>query len=221
MKNRIKYVIFSVLLITGLSSCIDDFLELETPPGQMDAEELLSDPGLINSVLNGTLKNMGESDSYRNVVDRWFDAANTDIEMWKTLTTAGNAEASIMQYNVGVNNTQYKLDKVWSSVQENIDICNNVISWFADSTNTLLQGDKKNAMRPLYAKALTLRAYYYYDLIRWWGDVQLRFDANLYAPKTDRNTIYKFIIDDLKKAEDYIGWAEEMQSNSYYEINAD
>jgi hypothetical protein len=25
----------------------------------------------------------------------------------------------------------------------------------------------------------------------------------------------------LKKAEDYIGWAEEMQSNSYYEINAD
>jgi len=70
-------------------------------------------------------------------------------------------------------------------------------------------------MRRMYGEALTLRALFYYELIRNWGDVPFKAwaaqagdDFNL--PKTDRDSIYDVIIDDLLLAETLVPWRSEV-----------
>jgi hypothetical protein len=66
-------------------------------------------------------------------------------------------------------------------------------------------------MRRLYGEALTLRAQFYYELIRNWGDVPFhKVPAadlkDLYLPKTDRDEIYDQLIADLATASAVVPW---------------
>jgi len=65
-------------------------------------------------------------------------------------------------------------------------------------------------MAYLLGEALTLRAVLYYDLLRTWGDVPVRFEPisseTVYIPKSDRDVIYKQILGDLEEAWGYLPW---------------
>ena len=63
----------------------------------------------------------------------------------------------------------------------------------------------------LYGEALTLRAQYFLELIRNWGDVPAQFvpsalEPNLFLAKTDRDTIYNHLLNDLLLAETLVPW---------------
>ena len=62
----------------------------------------------------------------------------------------------------------------------------------------------------LLGEALTLRAVYYADLVKAWGDVPARFEPinseTIYIEKSSRDTIYKQIIKDLKEASTLVAW---------------
>jgi hypothetical protein len=69
----------------------------------------------------------------------------------------------------------------------------------------------KAELQRLLGESLTLRAQFYFELVRVWGDVPAQWvpsadmpDLNI--PKTDRDTIYNHIIRDLKTAEDIVPW---------------
>jgi len=68
---------------------------------------------------------------------------------------------------------------------------------------------KQAKMKEYYGDALTLRAYFYFTLIKNWGDVPAPFKPsadikNLYLHKTNRDSIYDKILANLKTAEKYI-----------------
>jgi hypothetical protein len=72
----------------------------------------------------------------------------------------------------------------------------------------------KEAKR-LYGEAVTLRAICYYELITNWGDVPFSTASaqagdDFYVPKTDRDEIYEFLIQDLKNVETYVPWLKEI-----------
>lgn len=61
----------------------------------------------------------------------------------------------------------------------------------------------KAQLKRVYGEALALRAYFYLDLIRYWGDVPFPLEPsidqpNLSLPKVDRDIIYDRIIEDLR-----------------------
>jgi hypothetical protein len=62
----------------------------------------------------------------------------------------------------------------------------------------------------LLGEALTLRAIYYADLTKAWGDVPARFEPitseTIYLPKSSRDVIYKQIIQDLGEAATLVAW---------------
>jgi hypothetical protein len=69
----------------------------------------------------------------------------------------------------------------------------------------------KTELRRLLGESLTLRSQYYFELVRVWGDVPAQWVPsadmpNLAIPKTNRDTIYDHIIQDLKTAEDIVPW---------------
>ena len=66
-------------------------------------------------------------------------------------------------------------------------------------------------LKRVYGEALALRAYFYLDLIRYWGDVPFPTEPSidqpdLKLPKVDRDIIYDRIIEDLKVAADLMPW---------------
>src|SRR5690606_42110728 len=77
-----------------------------------------------------------------------------------------------------------------------IESANNLIHYIPQSS--LFDGgteEEKWLMRKYLGEALTLRAQFYYELIRNWGDVPAQFQPSallddLYLPKTDRDVIY-------------------------------
>ena len=74
---------------------------------------------------------------------------------------------------------------------------------------------EKIQLKRMYGEALTLRAQFYFELIRNWGDVPAPFipsadQQDLFLEKTDRDTIYGKILADLKTAEDLLPWRTEV-----------
>lgn len=69
-------------------------------------------------------------------------------------------------------------------------------------------------MRKLLGEALTLRAQFYHELIRNWGDVPAQFEPSslipdLYLPKTDQDEIYDRLLEDLALASELVPWQTE------------
>ncbi|MFT2009608.1 RagB/SusD family nutrient uptake outer membrane protein [Pontibacter sp. 13R65] len=70
------------------------------------------------------------------------------------------------------------------------------------------------SMRKFLGEALTLRAQFYYEIVRNWGDAPALFEPagdtqNLYVEKTDRDVIYDQILADLLEAQDLVPWRNE------------
>jgi hypothetical protein len=70
---------------------------------------------------------------------------------------------------------------------------------------------EKKELRKLYGEALTIRAQLYYEGIRNWGDLPAQFqpsalDKDLFKGKTNRDTIYNWILKDLSEAATLVPW---------------
>lgn len=79
------------------------------------------------------------------------------------------------------------------------------------------EGEYAKEARRLYGEALTLRAMCYFELVRNWGDVPFPIksfqDGDQYTlPKTDRDEIYEYMIEDLLKAQEYVPSMKEIQT---------
>jgi hypothetical protein len=76
---------------------------------------------------------------------------------------------------------------------------------------------QKKQLQRMVGEALTLRAQYYFEAIRNWGDLPLHFQPaealatqDPFPKRTDRDTIYTQILADLKTAEDLVPWRNEV-----------
>lgn len=80
------------------------------------------------------------------------------------------------------------------------------------------EGQKRDLMR-LHGEALALRALYYSELIKIWGDVPAIWEPSASAttfdvPKSNRDEIYDRIIEDLKTASTLVPWRTEAGSTN-------
>ncbi|WP_217604421.1 RagB/SusD family nutrient uptake outer membrane protein [Chitinophaga sp. GbtcB8] len=78
--------------------------------------------------------------------------------------------------------------------------------------------EQKKELRRLYAEALTLRAQFYQELIRNWGDVPAPMipsyeQANLFIGRADRDSTYDKLLADLATAKDLLPWRTEVARN--------
>jgi len=78
---------------------------------------------------------------------------------------------------------------------------------------------EKKQLQRMYGEALTLRAQFYFEAIKNWGDLPAHFTsaanlagANPFPTRTDRDSLYNQIIADLKIAEDLVPWRNEVNS---------
>lgn len=205
--KKIIILVFTVILTLSCS----DFLDVKTRSSFAD-DVVFSDPTLAEGAIMGIYNVIGENNSYRNRL--WLQMGlNTDIEFrpgasGETKINPTKAEDLISLYTAnsdmgdGYNNEDAA--NPWSRIYQAIERANLCIKGLRRYGNPQ-PGTK---MGHLLGEALTLRAFFYYDLIKWWGDVPFRTEPvnenNLYIPKTKRAVIYDQIINDLKEAVDLL-----------------
>lgn len=124
-----------------------------------------------------------------------------------------NERRDIAHYNVNPNNTQ--LAQPFNQLYQGIERANLCIYYIPQMPMyTSGTEDEKKQLRRLHGEALTLRAQFYYELIRNWGDVAAHFqpsmlEKDLFKGKTDRDTIYDRILADLATAATLVPWRTE------------
>ena len=207
--NKIKYAVISTLAVLGLTltSC-EDFFD-NTSPSAIPPHIAFGDIEAIEASLQGAYRLLMENDRiYRNRLSNGHQGMNTDIE-FNTTSGANN----MTRYNTELTNNQVTdpdnpSRDAWTMFTEFIDLMNIAI----EEIQLVNEGTTQ-----LYAEALTMRAFAYLEMIKFWGDVPAFFTpknpadpASLNPPKADRNIIFEQLRQDLKYAAKLLEWSENL-----------
>lgn len=206
MKHKI---IIAGLILSSLLpiSCQEDFLEAPAK-STIEPELLFSTVGLAKGAVDGIKIPFAETNSYRG---RFlpYSGLNSDIE-WNNASQTNGDKADLNVYDAKpINSEMNSTNNAWAKMFEGIERANICINGIRLYGNVETNPD----MAQLLGEALTLRAIYYADILKTWGDVPYRFmpieTSTIYIPKTDRDVIYKQLIADLGEASTLVAWPRE------------
>lgn len=189
-----------------LSSC-EDYLEAPTKSA-LDESAIFSNVDLAKGAVDGIKEPFGQTNSYRGRYLPWY-GMNTDIE-WYNSSADGNDNSALVTYDAKPINTNMNTsNNAWSQMYSGIERANLCIRGIRAYGNP----EPGNEMGHLLGEALTLRAIYYADLLKAWGDVVARFEPisaeTIYLPKSSRDVIYKQLLIDLEEAATLVPWPNE------------
>lgn len=219
MKNIKTILILGILAFTLLNSCREldsDFLDAPAK-STLDESVIFSTPGLARGAVDGILEPMGQTNSYRGRHIPFY-GFNTDTEWNYNSSSVGNSTGELMIYDAKPNNAQMDRDNSsWAMIYTGIERANICIR----GIRTFGNPEPGNELGQLLGEALTLRALYYSDLLKTWGDVPARFEPinseTIYIEKSSRDIIYKQIIADLGEASDLVAWPNETSATTSVE----
>lgn len=203
MKNIIIYIsIFTIGLFTSCNT--EDFLDAPAK-STMEESVIFSNVDLAVGAVNGIKVPFGETNSYRGRFLPWY-GMNTDVEWYNSSQTAGD-NTSLVNYNTKYDNSNMNTtNNAWAMMYSGIERANLCIRGLRTYGNPVPGSE----MGYLLGESLTLRAVYYADLLRAWGDIPARFEpitsATIYIPKSNRDVIYKQLLLDLEEAEELVPW---------------
>lgn len=213
MKHKI--IIAGIILAGLFTSCQDDYLDAPAK-STLDESVIFSTAGLAAGAVDGIKVPFAETNSYRGRFLPFY-GFNTDVEWYNTSQTAGDA-ADLCVYDAkAINGQMNTTNNAWAMMYSGIERANICIRGLRK------YGDPRPGtdLGYLLGEALTLRAIYYADLIKAWGDVPARFEPitseTLYIGKSSRDVVYKQIIADLGEASELVPWPNETSATSSVE----
>jgi len=213
--KKILIIIFGI--IAGLfTSCQEDFLEAPAK-STLDESIIFSNAGLAKGAVDGIKEPFGQTNSYRGRFIPFY-GFNTDTEWNLNSDKENDAQADLMIYDTKPSNSQMNTDNnAWSQMYTGIERANICIRGLRAFGNPL----PGTELGQLLGEALTLRAIYYADLMKAWGDVPARFEPinseTLYIEKSSRDIIYKQLIADLGEASTLVAWPNEIPATATVE----
>lgn len=218
-----KIIIITGILIAGLLNSCQEYEEdfLEAPaPSSLDEATIFSTPGLAKGAVDGIMEPMGQTNSYRGRFIPFY-GFNTDAEWNYSSDAVGSSQGELMIYDARPNNSQMNSENnAWAMMYSGIERANLCIR----GLRTFGDPEPGTELGQYLGEALTLRAIYYADLMKAWGDVPARFEPitseTIYLEKSDRDIIYQQIIEDLGEAATLVAWPNETSAtNSVERVN--
>ncbi|SDK18561.1 Starch-binding associating with outer membrane [Pedobacter sp. ok626] len=200
-----------ILIIT--ISC-KRFLDVK-PHSSFDEAYVFSSVTTATNALIGVYGHLAGEQAYGSRLSIMYTVDQDECVGYSNTSAGGgdNGPKAIARYNATAENAQ--LEKPYNQLYGGIEGANICIKNIPkmEAYNSGSEADKK-ALRRLYGEVLTLRAQFYFELIRNWGDVSVQFEPSidqpdLFLPKTDRDLIYNRILDDLKLAAELVPWRKE------------
>jgi len=182
--NRLN--IFIIIVISLIICSCSDFLE-ETPKGILTSENFYNSEQDARQAINGV---------YRNLSDSKVTGYNIKQIPNDLLKRASWDEASgLSNFTYGADNSY--IAGMWQSHYSVIKDCNSVID------NVTANQDKINNWERYVGQARGVRAFLYFDLVRWFGDVPLVLEDtkslnNLEVSRAPQSEVFRQIIEDFE-----------------------
>lgn len=191
----------------GIMTSCDDYLEAPTKSA-LDESVIFANVDLARGAVDGIKVPFGQTNSYRGRFLPWY-GMNTDIE-WYNSSTSNDRNSQLTTYDARPDNSNMNTsNNAWAQMYSGIERANLCIQGIRTYGNP----EPGTEMGYLLGEAITLRAIYYADLLKAWGDVVARFEPisseSLYLPKTSRDEIYKQLLADLEEAATLVPWPNE------------
>ncbi|MDD4972544.1 MAG: RagB/SusD family nutrient uptake outer membrane protein [Paludibacter sp.] len=201
MKKYIQILVFALIICINVSC--DDYLETKSN-STFTEQSSFENLDFATKAVNGIYSYFTSTYSYGTNLGIYYRCDN-DIE-W--VQSANNGSSNSLSHYAGNDGTG-TLSNVWTSLYQTIEQANICIDHLPVSP--IWEGSYADKAHILYGEAVTLRALCYYELINIWGDVPFKIKSsqagdNFYLPKTDRDSIYEYLIEDLKNVEEYVPW---------------
>ncbi len=213
-----KYIVGVSLAmgVMGMQSC-KKYLDVKAV-SSFDADYVFDNvPNATKAVL-GAYASMTGDQAYGIRLNMYYAYDNDEMMGQAATPYPDNERRDIAHYSATASNTQLSgpFNQLYAGV-ERANIC----IYYIPKMEMYTGGDSttKKQLRSLYGEALTLRAQFFFELVRNWGDVPAQFDPSfaqkdLYLGKTDRDVIYEHLLDDLKTAEGLVPWRSESGMNT-------
>jgi hypothetical protein len=208
-----KKIIAFGLVALGMATGCETYLETDSPSSN-SVDATFASPTDANNALMGVYGLMCEDAMYSSRMSLFWQT-NTDIE----ITTSGSGDYKNSDRR-GLSNycsrPTFDISDVtnpWNTMYTGIERLNLCIANIPGSPVTT--GEYHDKMMAMYGEALTLRALFYMELCRQYGDVPFRREpaspATFYVDRTDRDVIYEHLLTDLDEAVALLPWANEAE----------
>lgn len=215
MNKKLIYSLIAGTMFT-LASC-DDFLDVQ-PASGFTPEYVFSSEAEMKALMTRIYSSMTEDGLYGSNLASGLNT-NTDVEMSSFKNNTVNTNGS----DIGCFDsrpTWAVLNATWNNLYYAINYANDFLQAVQESPlfSDKLTGDTPSETQQMYGEVKTLRAMFYLDLIRTWGDVVLitkpteSTDDFFSKGTTDRNVILEFLIDDLIAVEPMMKYAADLDN---------
>ncbi len=214
-KNLYKLTLsVAAIVLLSFNSC-NKFLD-QKPITDVSTEVVFSDVPSALKALAGVYSRMVGDAGYGIRVSLYYPL-DTD-EMQGPTGSGDNDRRDIARYNATPGNAQITnpFNQMFTGI-EYANICIANIPKMAMYSNGTDQEKKK--LQRMYGEALTLRAQFYTEAIRNWGDLPANFapastlaTSNPFPARTNRDTLYDRLLEDLKLAATLVPWRNELSA---------
>lgn len=212
--NKISISTLTLLFVMlSVTSC-KDYLQVE-PQSQISiAQAYSSVADATNSVIGVYDELMGDN-GYGIRISMYYPYDSDEMIVSGNID---NGRRGIGRYQLLLTNTEIR--NPFLQLYRGIEKANLAIEQIPQMAlyNNGTDAEKKE-LRRLHGEVLTLRAQFYFELIRNWGDVPAPMipsykQTDLFIPKANRDETYEKILADLKTAQDLVGWRTEISPRS-------
>ncbi|KFC21622.1 RagB/SusD family nutrient uptake outer membrane protein [Chryseobacterium sp. FH1] len=207
--NRLISILSCLIIVLTFTSC-EDFLDAENISNSNEQQQFDSTADTFTALIGVYNQVMGD-DGYGQRLNLYYPQSGDDFK------TSGdfncNDRRGLSAYGACTSNPD--LNRPFLKLYSGIERANLVIKNIPLSQVFQTGSNSEKALMNRYlGEAYTLRAQFYYDLIKNWGDVPMQLVPSsdlesVYLPKTDRDVIYEQMLADLETAATLVPWRSE------------
>ncbi|MBN9299772.1 MAG: RagB/SusD family nutrient uptake outer membrane protein [Filimonas sp.] len=216
MKKQHLYILLLIVPVMVLSAGCKKYLA-EEPSSAYDEQYIFSTVNNAKSAVLGVYDQLAGDQAYGSRLSLMYPYDNDEMIGVTNSTAPDNSSRDLSRYNLLPTNAQ--LLSPFSQLYVGVERANICIKNIP-AMDLYAKGSSSDIadLKRLHGEALTLRAQFYFELIRNWGDVPASFvpsidQPNLFAGKLNRDTIYTQLLKDLKTAEDLVPWRTDVTSD--------
>lgn len=208
-----KIIIFTLVSILLISAGCKKYLE-QQPITELGPEQVFKDVPSTYKALIGVYSRLVGDQGYGIRLSLYYPLDNDEAQ--GPTGAVDNDRRDIARYSATSGNAQ--LERPFNQLFQGIEYANICISSIPKmEMYTKGSATEQKQLQRMYGEALTLRAQFYFEAIRNWGDLPSHFLpageqalVNPFPAKTDRDTLYAQILADLKTAEGFVPWKNEL-----------
>ncbi|MCE7065498.1 RagB/SusD family nutrient uptake outer membrane protein [Dyadobacter sp. CY326] len=190
--NYKSIIVIALLSAAGLSSCDTEFLDV-TPPTEIPSEEVWKDGALAEGFVTGIYSGLQQGGFSEQMLASLTDEA-VFTHTGRNINTVN--EGSLSPSNLGWVDATYGWGSMYTYIRaSNLAIANLATATFADeSLKARLKGE-----------AYFMRAYYYQQLVRYYGAVPIikkvyALNEDYSVPRNNFDECVQFIVSDCDSA---------------------